>query len=326
MKLVPATDEHADELFGKYSLLGFPTLLFLDAAGNELDRLGDFLPPEQFLSELARIQSGDTFASRVERLAQNPTDLDLLNLVLEGHRLRGDFPAAYASLDAFQANYSGPEPDPSLPLQLETLMTGHRLLYSRAAREFNNGWQKMSDVSGTRSSPALKALLATAISELDQDQQARELRNAKHSDAGTLLAMLPAEEMDAPLLLASARFAAQSGHYETAAGYYRSWYETNGATADPGTLNAIAWDLYLCRRDIELAIDIAKAAYGLDNAHHVADTLARLLYVNGAVDEAIELQTKAAAEANDEGYAATLTAMKLGEQLGDQPRFEHYPL
>jgi hypothetical protein len=76
------------------------------------------------------------------------------------------------------------------------------------------------------------------------------------------------------------------------------------------------------------AITIARAAYALDSGPSVADTLAQLLYVTGAVGEAIEIEHKAAAEAEGEeaeGYAAVVKRMKAGEDMVDRPRFDTYP-
>jgi len=47
----------------RYAIGGFPTTVFLNGAGEEVDRIVGYLPPEEFLAELQRIRSGDTFAA-----------------------------------------------------------------------------------------------------------------------------------------------------------------------------------------------------------------------------------------------------------------------
>ena len=68
---------------------------------------------------------------------------------------------------------------------------------------------------------------------------------------------------------------------------------------------------------------MARAAYALDSGPSVADTLAQLLYVTGAVDEAIEIEKAAAAEAD--GYAEVVARMEAGEEMVNRPEFESYP-
>ena len=106
-----------------------------------------------------------------------------------------------------------------------------------------------------------------------------------------------------------------------------AWFDTV-QDPHPGDLNQAAWNLFLSRRDLEQAITIARAAYALDSGPSVADTLAQLLYVVGEVEAAIEIEQKAAAEAEGkeaEGYTAVVERMKAGEDMIDKPRFEAYP-
>src|SRR5262245_47235756 len=43
----------------RYRVRGFPTLVVVDAAGAEVDRLVGYSPPEKFLAEAERIRSGE---------------------------------------------------------------------------------------------------------------------------------------------------------------------------------------------------------------------------------------------------------------------------
>ena len=66
----------------KYRVRGYPTILFLDSKGLEIDRIVGYRPPEEFLSELNRIKNGDNTISEIlARYKQNkhhyPTQIDL---------------------------------------------------------------------------------------------------------------------------------------------------------------------------------------------------------------------------------------------------------
>ena len=61
---------------------------------------------------------------------------------------------------------------------------------------------------------------------------------------------------------------------------------------------------------------------------HISDTLARLLYLSGSVDEAIALELHAAEEADGprgEAYRGIADRMMGGEVLDDEPAFASYP-
>ena len=66
----------------KYRVRAFPTILFLDGQGVEIDRIVGYRPPEEFLNELNRIKNGENTISEIlARYKQNkhhyPTQIDL---------------------------------------------------------------------------------------------------------------------------------------------------------------------------------------------------------------------------------------------------------
>ena len=66
----------------KYRVRGFPTIIFLDSEGVEIDRIVGYRPPEEFLSELNRIKKGDNTISEIlDRYKKNkhhyPAQIDL---------------------------------------------------------------------------------------------------------------------------------------------------------------------------------------------------------------------------------------------------------
>ncbi len=91
---------HADSVEGKaliehYKISGFPTILIVNSDSVEIDRIIGYLPPEEFLNELQRIQRGEnTIADFIKRTTQNPDDFDLWKLLAGKYEARGDLQSA----------------------------------------------------------------------------------------------------------------------------------------------------------------------------------------------------------------------------------------
>lgn len=328
VKLAPAKSEEAKALREQFKVPGYPTMIFLDAEGGELDRLIGFMPPATFLAEVERIESGDTFAAVLQQLDQDPAKTEILERATLGLIDRYDIAGAYQRLDAYAA--ADPDGDTALAnrLQLKAMSTEHSMLYSRAGRQYRNEWQEELDLEGSRSTAQLVELLENDITTLDRETQATSLRSARGEDASAILsgyghAGIPAEEM-----FDTATFAYRNGHYDIAGGLYSTWYEQNGAECSSGALNEAAWNLLLCRTALDTAVSMARQAYIEDSGPGVADTLAQLLYVTGATDEAIEIESKAAEASEGESaetFLKVVEIMKNGGELEDKAEFETYP-
>lgn len=328
LKLVPRQDEAAKVVYERYSVGGYPTLLFLDPDGEELDRLVGFLPADRFLHEVRRVRAGDTFAARLARLQAEPGDPELLKQVVEGLLERADYRAAHARIDAFRSVHPALEVDPSLPLELSALGGEHGSLYRRVARHYRDGWKEPLDLTGSRAAPALAELMSEPLGDLEIEEQADRIRRARHEDAGRVLARMPAQGLSPEELQDAARFAFDNGHYDTAAALYLLWHHGAGDAAGAAELNAAAWNLYLCRRELGTAERMARAAVALDDGPNVLDTLARVLYVNGAVDEAIEAETRAADGASGDAadqFREVVERMRQRLEMEDRPEYETYP-
>jgi tetratricopeptide (TPR) repeat protein len=328
LKLVPRENDAAKELFRRFRLTGYPTLLFLTANGEELDRFGDFMPPDDFLAAIDRIRQGDTFAARLARLDETPGDFEILELVYEGLMIREDFPEIFSRISEYQSANPDLDPDPSMPLLQKTFMRQHSWLYRGAGSFYRNDWEgEIPEIREPLSAPSLMALLEENLPEMPRADQADRLRQARTDDAAKILDMMADGDLSPDVLFSNAGFAFDNGFYDRAADLYQKWFDTD-EDPHPGDLNQAAWNFFLSRRDLERAIVIARAAYALDSGPSVADTLGQLLYVTGAVDEAVEIEQKAAAEADGEeakGYAEVVKRMEAGEDMVDRPRFDTYP-
>jgi hypothetical protein len=328
LKLVPDRHEEAKALFERYDLPGYPTLLFLDTQGVELDRIGDFQPPARLLESIARIRSGDTFSACLQRLDADPGNQAEMERAVAGFFTRYDPVSALERMDAFRAARPEGEPDPTLSLRFRALGMQHGFLYRRAARMFRNGWEELPDLSGSKATPALVAYVDADPTSWAREEQAQRLRQARHEDAGALLALLPAEGLGVRDRYDAARFAAENGHYQKAADLFRRWWTEVGAEADSGELNGAAWDLFLCRTAMELGVEMARAAYAKSKDPGVTDTLGQLLYVTGATNEAIEIERLAASNAESsaaEHYDEVVERMLAGQEMEERADFETYP-
>jgi tetratricopeptide (TPR) repeat protein len=91
---------HADSTEGKelveyYKISGLPTIIIVDKDSIEIDRIIGYLPPENFLDELQRIQRGEnTIADLINRTANNPEDFGLGMTLASKYEDRGDLKSA----------------------------------------------------------------------------------------------------------------------------------------------------------------------------------------------------------------------------------------
>ncbi|RLE26902.1 MAG: hypothetical protein DRJ65_04440 [Acidobacteria bacterium] len=311
----------------KYGVRSFPTIVFLDAAGHEVDRILGYLPPDAFLAEVKRIRAGDTFNACLARLNEDPANLEVLERVVQGLLERSDAIAAIGRVEAFHSAHpeGGNAHDNCRTLMFTARSTMNENLYRSAARLFRRDWPELPEVPDSLGIAHLHAFVAD-IEEIEDDRQS--LRSARFDDAEALLEMAVVEEMDTQQMLGVAGFAFRAGHYDLATDLYRRWFDLRQVGEGVESLNHVGWNLYLMGRETEAAISMVQEAYDIERDAGVGDTLARLLYVDGEVDQAIEIEILAA-EASDgraaEEFTAVVESMRSGQDLGDRPGFEEFP-
>lgn len=311
----------------KYGVRSFPTIVFLDTAGHEIDRILGYLPPDAFLAEVQRIRAGDTFNACLARLNEDPADLEVLERVVEGLLERSDAMAAIGRVEAFHSAHpeGGSAHEHCRTLMFIARSTMNESLYRSAARLFRRDWPEVPEVPDSLGIAHLHTLVAD-LEDIEDDRQA--LRSARFDDAMSLLEMVDSEAMDTVQILGVAGFAFRAGHYDLATDLYRRWFDLRQVGEGVESLNQVGWNLYLMGRETEAAIAMAQEAYDVEREADVGDTLARLLYVDGKVDQAIEIETCAAEKSDGraaEEFTATVEKMRTGEDLGDRPGFEDFP-
>jgi len=67
------------DLAKQYNVHGYPTIVFIQNDGKEIDRIVGYLPPKPFLDELKRIERGeDTYLSLANQVKETPQNVDVL--------------------------------------------------------------------------------------------------------------------------------------------------------------------------------------------------------------------------------------------------------
>jgi len=316
------------DLAASFGIDSYPTLIFLDSDGNEMDRILGYLPPDKFLRRVGRIRTGDSFLACLNNLKEDPGNIEAIQRSVDGLLERSDPEGAINRIEAFHRATDGNQLEICRGLMFTARVELHARVYQRAAKLYRRGWDRGFEVPNTQGTAALHALVLDGLPALPPDDQAALLREARYEDAGGLLEIPDLEAAHSDKLLDVAGFAFRNGHFDLAADLYIRWYESEGDSASPDNLNDVAWRLYLAGTELKTAIGIARMAYVATPDPETADTLARLLYVTDSVEEAIVLEQRAAEDAGGsrgETYLGIADQMKAGEALNDKPTFESYP-
>ena len=315
------------EAANRFGIESYPTMVFLDGAGEEVERLVGYLPPDRFLAELRRIRTGDTLFACLEQLRDDPGDREAVQRAVRGLLERSDPEGAIAKIELYHGT-PGHDHEFCERLMFEAGRDLHYRLYLTAAKLYRKGWERPMDVPPVPGTMRLRELFDDNLLDLDADTQAARLRQVRFDDAAALLKLVDSGEIPEVELYGVAELALRGGHYELAGDLYQQWFADASAGAGADDLNRAAWQLYLAREAVDTAVEMARTAYRTDPSADVADTLARLLYVDGQTVDAIALARSAAAEAQGDRareYLQVVELMEQGRDLGDRPAFEDYP-
>ncbi len=321
-------EKEGAELAALFEVDSYPTMVFLDSTGYELDRVIGYLPPEKFMRRVERVQVGDTFLACLRQLEEDPGSVEAIERSVLGLLERSDPEGAISRIEAFHEATGGSEDTLCRQLMFAARSELHARVFERAAKLYLGGWNRGFAVPDTVGTATLHALLRDELSTMTADEQAALLRDARYEDAAAILEIPKLESTSPQELFRIADFAYRNGHYELAAEIYSRWYRSEGEKAEANTLNVVAWRLYLAKEDMETALSIAREAYAVQPDADITDTLARLLYITGQVDEAVALELKAAEMAEGprgEAYRGVADRMMGGEVLDDEPAFDGYP-
>jgi thioredoxin-like negative regulator of GroEL len=276
-------------LAARYGAHGFPTMVVVDDAGEEVDRIVGYLPPDKFVPEIRRIEKGErTLKALKKAVAADPKDLAAA-LDLAEKLLDYDADGAEKLLRAVPADA---HPADAASVVRKSLLLGQALQENGKRAEAVAAY--LGAVSGSAGTPLFREVVGRGAdlavrTNLDaaQDFFAKAAAAAK-GDADRAWV----ESLTFPLHVALAARA----------------LERQGELAgdDPNVLNGLAWQTFQYRHDrsfarlLPKAIEWARKAVKLSGEEpDVLDTLANLLASTGEIDEAISVEEKAAAKATD---------------------------
>lgn len=304
-------------------------MVFMRPDGSEVDRIVGARPPATFLADLDRFRRGDTTAAALTRLQHgrgNQRDLDRALSFLEG---RGELREAVDLLERFR---QGRGPACCEMRLLEDRLGLQDQIYDQAAASLLADEGSPPTVPAESGALGLWMLLQNTRSpSFDASTLRSQLREARRTDAGVVLAGLPLESIPLDQVFDVARMAFRHGNYYVAAGLYRR-VVGDFSRADRWQLTFAAWNLYLASYDLPEALLWARGAYGLHHDVWSERTLARLEYVAGRRSEGIRLETNVVREmlekrmlVNAHHENRVLEAMRSGRPLGEGAPFEDWP-
>jgi thioredoxin-related protein len=278
----------------RYHVHGFPTLVVVDASGDEIDRIVGYLPAPAFLTEVGRIARGEgTLPALRKQLAAHPDDLATA-LALAEKEDGADAAAADARYEdiAKRAKAKGDrEVEATATLgRLSLRISGRRMAGVRDdLRAFLAGF------AGTKVAPRAAEL-------------ALQLFPHQYKDAAELAPALEAVKA----ALGDDRSAHARVEVELAKVHHTLTVRALRASAkaagdDPQLLNEAAWAAYEARVLVHEAVAWAKKAVELSKRDPmIVDTLASLRAAARAWDEAITLEEEVA-KTDDKGLRAEAT-------------------
>ena len=157
----------------RFGVRSYPTVLFVDADGFEIDRLNGFLPPAAFRNRLAGVREGSTtLRAYLGRIAADSTDVEAWKCAGDKYRERSDWDKAG---DCYDAALRLDPTDSQGVAASAHLSRGRIALAARnneaAARELEQVIDLGNDAAATREAyPALRRLYTQSSRDEDIDR------------------------------------------------------------------------------------------------------------------------------------------------------------
>ena len=83
------------DIVARYTLRGYPTVIFIEADGDEIDRITGYLPPNEFYTEMVRIvENKGTIVDMKQLVLEYPENDSLWNILADKYEDRGDLNSA----------------------------------------------------------------------------------------------------------------------------------------------------------------------------------------------------------------------------------------
>jgi tetratricopeptide (TPR) repeat protein len=296
------------EIAKRYNVHGFPTLLIVDASGEEIDRISGYMPPEPFVKEIARIQSGaGTLVALKKAHEAAPDDADAG--IAFAQKLSAGKPEEASALFG------------SLVEKAKDRPTQAKLKIEQAALALASARKKedVEEVAATAES-IVKDYADTPAAGHVVSRLGRAVMFAGEKRA---LAFI---ESARPLAAdAKERFVVESLAVSVHKMAIGAALKRQGEAAgdDAQSLNEVAWNCFEMKMNAKQALEWAKSAVEKSNRDPaILDTLANLLWLAGKRDEAIKTEEEAAGKAADamkKEFSANIAKWKAEKKVvGDK--------
>jgi len=280
-KKIDAEKGDGPEQKKKYRVKAYPTILFLDSKGLEIDRIVGYRPPEEFLSELNRIKNGDNTISEIlARYKQNkhhyPTQIDLaekyvtLNLPDSANSILDDI--YHKQKKKSQLDFSVAFRISKLYYRIGSLDTSIDLL-----DQIVDSGVDSSD-SGYFYGLLYKAKRDTDTDRLLQYSYLTENIDRKKQAYWQIIRILRKEKKDPDL---------EADIYQKAVELYDSDYKYL-----PSLLNSFAWRMTQLEKKLDVALEKINMALEYGEDIKILDTKAEVLWKLKRIDEAVRIMEK----------------------------------
>ncbi|MHC5009495.1 MAG: hypothetical protein ACYTG6_00925 [Planctomycetota bacterium] len=295
---VDAENGEGESLAARYGISAFPTLLVVDADGDEIDRIIGFRPPEPFLEEIARIERDEGTLRALRRaFAENPDDLEAGTAL--ARKLAGTYAEeAMALCRALEAKCDPGDTEGRASLLLirgEVAMESRQ--YADALATFEEV-MAMSPPPEVATSAAVGG--ATAAARLGEAVR------------GLALITEVRDTVTDPEQRATLASQAFRLHVAGANNALAQWAEAALELDDAEALNEAAWMAFTHKLAMRPALAWARRAVELSEEHpYMLDTLANLLYEAGQFEEAILIERKAVQKETDPEMRAEFMSILL---------------
>lgn len=291
----------------RYSVMAYPTYLFVDGNGDIVHKGIGYIPQDEFLA-LADAASGEN-------------SLGALNKRYDAGERSADFLQSYATTlgDVYEEEkaaevmglYLDMKEDWSAPEVMSMLMQSPGELGGKRMNYLVNNAEAAMKAGGDAS--FLMTMQQAIVGKYMEVNQARALPEVdKIAPMYAQYAAPIKDRLAAHYLVLQARQSRDTDKYIAAALPYYAKYPSNDAME----LNSIAWDIYESSDDkqvLKQGLELAKQSVALKAMYMNLDTLAWLYEKTGDHKMAVETAKKAIAIAkeNDEDYAETEKILSL---------------
>jgi hypothetical protein len=285
---IDAQKGEGPDLVKRYGVHGYPSLVIVDASGDEVDRIIGYEAPEPFLKDIARIQSGEgTLPTLTKAYAAKPDDLDAG--VALAVKLAASKPAESSELFAKVGTQAAETKN--RPAQAKVMLEQASLKLMSAQTK-----ETVEEVAG-EAETLVKDFADTPAAAHAASRLGRAMMFVGEKRALAFVDTVRGIAKD-PKEVVAVESIAVAVHKKAIAGALKR--QGDAAGDDPQALNEAAWNCFEMKMNVKSAIGWAqKAVEKSKRDPAILDTLANLLWISGKRAEALKAEEEAASKVED---------------------------